>query len=65
MNVITATVLYGGVPVEFIREVERTQRGTRYPERLALIDIGETPFFNRGPRFQLARMAELIVEVTK
>lgn len=56
------TVFYDNMPVEFVREVEHNKRGTRYPERLALIDIGENPFFNRGPRFQLARMADLTLK---
>ena len=56
------TVLYCNEPVTFIREVEYTRRGTRYPERIALIDLGEHPFFNRGPRYQLARMAGLILQ---
>ena len=59
------TVLYCNEPVTFIREVEHTRRGTRYPERIALIDIGERPFFNRGPRYQLARMAGLILKETR
>ena len=59
------TVLYCNEPVTFIREVEYTRRGTRYPERIALIDTGERPFFNRGPRYQLARMAGLILKETR
>lgn len=58
------SVLYRDVPVEFIREVERTKRGTRYPERLALVDLGERTFFNRGRGIQLVRMADLILKET-
>ena len=58
------TVTYCNEPVTFIREVEYTRRGTRYPERMALIDTGER-LFNRGPRYQLARMASLILQETR